>query len=588
MAPDNAETRPGQRTGGDGRGPRNDKGHSDGRRGRDGPRDPRPDRDSGDRQGDGRLRERREWHGDGDRPSRDDRGRRGDRPGDDHRRYDGPKRRYGDRDARRDRSGRSDRRDRPRDRGDAPKARDAGSEPPSQAGGGHDQEQVLTIPSTPQKILFKGVDCEVNGRKDLAMVLYLHGAARLSGGCESNMLRILREAGPGQFSTIRGRVAKQCSEDAMLAFDYLCCQIREDSDRTAIREAAGSGNPFAIHCLIRLDDLSADDSLITTYARSGADEAMLREGLKRLVRKKDSAPAQACLDELDRLAKLRQTVRVEFVRSMKGDAQAMDRLQALSDTFPEAGFLRGYVDAEDREAYIREGMGVHRSTIMSVVSELGISDTPYGRYLAAKRAQAEGDEWVQGMINAAVAGSDDAIGELMPLKNRKDVRKAMSMAFLAHGDVEGLVRSYDGEDTTYLDKYASSDPARMIEVGRAMGGSREVEWLRHCAIGGSTECRDELVAISSSAERRGKQMIYALHDVGADLDAAKLYFDMYGDPALPAVKWLRKVCEDEAAKEYVRSRFEGMGDTATFDSIFVDDGYRSKGGKGSRPRDRRR
>ena len=50
-------------------------------------------------------------------------------------------------------------------------------------------EPSLTIPSTPQRILFKGVDCEVNGRTDLAMILYLHGAAMLSKGCENNMPR---------------------------------------------------------------------------------------------------------------------------------------------------------------------------------------------------------------------------------------------------------------------------------------------------------------------------------------------------------------------------------------------------------------
>ena len=125
---------------------------------------------------------------------------------------------------------------------------------------------------------------------------------------------------------------------------------------------------------------------------------------------------------------------------------------------------------------------------------------------------------------------------------------------------------------------------RMIDVGRHMGGSREVDWLRKCCLDGSSECRDALVAIASVEDRRNKQLIYALHDVCADLDAAKLYFDMYGDPALPAVKWLAKVCEDEEAKEYVRSRFEEMGDLRTFDSIFVDDGYRKRDGKGRRPR----
>ena len=70
------------------------------------------------------------------------------------------------------------------------------------------------------------------------------------------------------------------------------------------------------------------------------------------------------------------------------------------------------------------------------------------------------------------------------------------------------------------------------------------------------------------------------------LDAAKLYFQMYGDPSLPSVKWLSKVCENESVKEYVRTRFEEMGDLATFDYIFVDDGYNSGGDRrrGNGPR----
>ena len=74
-------------------------------------------------------------------------------------------------------------------------------------------------------------------------------------------------------------------------------------------------------------------------------------------------------------------------------------------------------------------------------------------------------------------------------------------------------------------------------------------------------------------------------DVGEDLESARMYFSMYGDRSLPAVKWLAKVCADEQAKEYVRSRFEEMGDLKTFDSIFIDDGYESRdrrGGKGGR------
>ncbi len=67
--------------------------------------------------------------------------------------------------------------------------------------------------------------------------------------------------------------------------------------------------------------------------------------------------------------------------------------------------------------------------------------------------------------------------------------------------------------------------------------------------------------------------------------------DMYGDPSLPSVKWLRKVCENEEAKEFLRTSFEEMNDTATFESIFRDDGYerkRQNRGKGGKQSDKRR
>ena len=111
------------------------------------------------------------------------------------------------------------------------------------------KEQNLTIPSTPQRILFKGVDCEVNGRKDLAMVLYLHGAAQMSLGCENNMLRILREAGPKEFRTIRGRVAGSCPEDAMIAFDYLCATLDDGYDTGLIDTAADAAEEAKLPAL---------------------------------------------------------------------------------------------------------------------------------------------------------------------------------------------------------------------------------------------------------------------------------------------------------------------------------------------------
>ena len=484
---------------------------------------------------------------------------------------------FGDR--RRDRDFRDDRdnRDRRAPRDDHKRESPAENRPPEK------HETVLTIPSTPQRILFKGVDCEVNGRRDLAMVLYLHGAAMMSRGCENNALRMLREMGSGEFSTVRGRVAKSCPEDAMIAFDYLCATLDGNYDRSALDAAAEAGNHLAIYFKIRMEEIEGDDPLIDVFA-SGPDEKMVEDGLKLLVRKKDSVRAEELLRELEHRRKLRQSIRTEFIRAVKDDRTARRRLEELSATFPEAKYLLGYLDTSDREGYLRDGMSEHGDIILSMAHELGISDTPFGKYLSAMKLRSDGEEWIPAMISAAAAGSDEALTELGPVQTRRDVRKGLCSIYLTRGDMAGLIKCYDGEDMSYLERFCAGDPMRMIDVGRHMGGSREVDWLRKCCLDGSAECRDALVAIASVEDRRNKQLIYALHDVGADLDAAKLYFDMYGDPALPAVKWLAKVCEDEEAKEYIRSRFEGMGDLRTFDSIFVDDGYRKRDGKGRRPR----
>lgn len=570
MSPENSDTRKEHRKSGDDRRApyRKDDRRERGPGGRG-----RRDGDRGDRRprtGDGRHGEGR---GDRGGPRREFKDRSRGRDSKDRPRSKDFGDRRRDRDPRRDR----DRRDHGAPRDD--RRRDAPTEnKPTER-----QETVLTIPSTPQRILFKGVDCEVNGRRDLAMVLYLHGAAMMSRGCENNALRMLREMGPGEFSTVRGRVAKSCPEDAMIAFDYLCATLDGNYDRSALDAAAEGGNHLAIYCKIRMEEIEGDDPRIDVFA-SGPDEKMVEDGLKLLVRKKDSARAEELLKELEHRRKLRQSIRTEFIRAVKDDRTARKRLEELSATFPEAEYLLGYLDTSDREEYLRNGMSEHGDIILSMAHELGISDTPFGKYLSAMKLRSDGEEWIPAMISAAAAGSDEALAELGPVQTRRDVRKGLCSIYLTRGDMAGLIKCYDGEDMSYLERFCAGDPMRMIDVGRHMGGSREVDWLRKCCLDGSAECRDALVAIASVEDRRNKQLIYALHDVGADLDAAKLYFDMYGDPALPAVKWLAKVCEDEEAREYVRSRFEEMGDLRTFDSIFVDDGYRKKDGRGRRPR----
>ena len=570
MSPENSDTRKEHRKSGDDRRApyRKDDRRERGPGGRG-----RRDGDRGDRRprtGDGRHGEGR---GDRGGPRRGFKDRSRGRDSKDRSRSKG----FGDRGRDRDSHDDRDRRDRRAPRDDRRRDGPVESKPTER------QETVLTIPSTPQRILFKGVDCEVNGRRDLAMVLYLHGAAMMSRGCENNALRMLREMGPGEFSTVRGRVAKSCPEDAMIAFDYLCATLDGNYDRSTLDAAAEAGNHLAIYFKIRMEEIEGDDPRIDVFA-SGPDEKMVEDGLKLLVRKKDSARAEELLKELEHRRKLRQSIRTEFIRAVKDDRTARRRLEELSATFPEAEYLLGYLDTSDREEYLRNGMSEHGDIILSMAHELGISDTPFGKYLSAMKLRSDGEEWIPAMISAAAAGSDEALAELGPVQTRRDVRKGLCSIYLTRGDMAGLIKCYDGEDMSYLERFCAGDPMRMIDVGRHMGGSREVDWLRKCCLDGSAECRDALVAIASVEDRRNKQLIYALHDVGADLDAAKLYFDMYGDPALPAVKWLAKVCEDEEAKEYVRSRFEEMGDLRTFDSIFVDDGYRKRDGRGRRPR----
>lgn len=538
---------------------------------------PRDSRRDGRRDGQGHGQDRRDGQRRDARPrNHDDKGKgdrpKGDRPQGRDRRYDG----------RRDNQHGQRREHRRDDR--APRGKEE-QRPREQT------EVRLTIPSTPEKILFKGIDCEVNGRKDLALRLYLHGAAKLSGGCESNAARMLREMGRDEFATARGRAAKDSPEEVLVAFDYICSTLDPDYDGSFLESRSSEGDPLAVYSLIRLGRIGGDDPRIDVLAsHADDDEAMVRDGLKLLVRKKDSRKAENHLKAMDRRAKERQSISPAFIKAMKGDASARRRLADLSSTFPDAGFLLGYLDSEDREAYLRGGMQDFSRIIVSMSAELGISDTPFGRFLSAKKVQAQGGDWIQPMINAAVAGSDDAVAELMPVKNRKDVRKGLASMYLARGDAAGLVGCYDGEDAEHLDRYCGLDGNRTVEVARLMGGSRGLDWLKRGCLKGMDECRHELVTMARSGEHNSKQLVYILHDIGEELESAKLYMAMYGDRSLPSVKWLSKVCEDATAKEFLRSRFEQLGETAVFESIFVDDGYekRSKpkgngrGGKGRR------
>ena len=494
------------------------------------------------------------------------RGDRSDRP---------PRREGGYRSDRRDSGFRGDRRDGyggpRRDRDEAPaRWEDA------------DTPMKVTIPSDPQKMLFKGIDCEVNGRKDLAMVLYLHGAAAGSGGCEENAEKILRGMQPFERTGFREKIAELCSEDALIEFDYVRLKLDPTSNRELIDSASSEGNSLAIYCRIRMDEIDPEDPIIDVFAKDAdAHPDRIAKGLDRLRRRHGSEKAAGILKKVEHRRQERQTINETFAKAMRNDAKALARLEKLADDFPEAGFLAGYIESDDPEAYLRENMDGNRDLIIAVSSNLRL-DTPFGTYLSAMKAKNEGDDWIPAMIAAARAGSPEAEAELGSAKSRGDVARALAEIRLEKGDVAALARMYDGEDAEFLDRYCDGDAEKMLEVGRTLGGDRELDWLKRCCRNGEEECRDAVVQMASDESRWSKRLVYTLHDVGADMDAAKLYFAMEGDPTLPSPKWLAKVCGEDEVKEYVRSVFEGKGDLEGFEAIFADDGYEDRKRSGPR------
>jgi len=259
-------------------------------------------------------------------------------------------------------------------------------------------ERKLSIPSTAQKILFKGVDFEENGKTDTALALYLHGIVLLSGGCEKNALRILRNAGRDEFDNVRERIAVRCSEDALIVFDRLCYSLNSDYPTPVLDKGVSEGNPVAIYSKILLEELDGEDASIDLFVNAVDDkEEMVVNGLKLLVRKKDSVKAENHLKNLDNRKKKKQSLRGTFIKAMKGESYAVRELEKLSDELKEAAFYKGYLTAHENgesEEYLRDNMESFRDVILSTASEFGISDTAYGKYLRAKRIQTNDGDWV--------------------------------------------------------------------------------------------------------------------------------------------------------------------------------------------------
>ncbi len=529
----------GRRDGGSYR--RNDRRSDDRNRGERRPRD-------SDREG----RPRRDGHRDSRGPPRGDRR--------DSRR-DGPPR--GDRPFRGERPPRSDR----PPRGDGPKKEFV--------------RRPKIISNDPQKLLFRGVDLQSKGENNDALVLFIHGSVLMSKGCENNALRLLDEMGAQSFKDVREAIAFDCSEDALVEFDYMCRLKDPGYDASFLEEKYSEGNRQAIYRKISLEEVDGEDPIIDVFAKD-PDDPRVTEGLRLLVKRKDSKKAAGIIESLKERDVRRQYVHTAFTRAMKGDKKSLRDLEKLATEFREAEFFLGYIKARDKGdaiPWLKDNFDRYGDLIISEEFNLRIGETPYGMYLRAKKIQSKKEDWVPSMIKAARYGSEEAMEELRPLSRRTDIKKAISEIHLKNGDIEGLIDDYVNglEETQYLDKYCESVPARIVEVGHRIGESkpmREIDWLRAHAF--MAECRDALVPLAKDERYRSRKLLFALHDVGKNIEAADLFFSMDGDREQPAIKWLQKVCRDEDAKEHVRQHYESIDDLATFDFIFEDDGYKRR------------
>lgn len=447
----------------------------------------------------------------------------------------------------------------------------------------------MRISSDPQKLLFRGVDLQAKGNGDAAMVMFLHGSALMSKGCENNALRLLEMTGSDGLGHLREKISEHCSEDALVEFDYLCI-LNGGKERSFLDSNLSERNEHAIYRAICLGEINGDDPIIDVFASRHDDEdAKIMDGLKLLKKNKDSRMADRHLLRFEDRRKRRQSIHSAFARAMNGETFAMKELTGLSDEFPEAEFFLGYVKAKesgDPVPWLRSKYSEFGETMISEEFNLRIGETPFGMFLRAKKIQSRKEDWIPSMIKAAKNGSEEALEELRPLMYRPDIKKAIANVHLINNDFDALARDFaEGLDETYyLDTFCGKVPEMVVEAGRRIGETdpmREIDWYRAHAF--MEECRNAIAGRKDNERYRSRKLIYALHDVGKNIEAAELYFRMDGCPEQPAVKWLAKVCRDEDAKEYIRSHYESVGDLDTFEYIFADDGYKKR----PRSRDRR-
>ena len=498
----------------------------------------------------------------------------------DHREHDGKKREGGFRKDRKDYS------DRPRREGGFKDRRSDGrrefrkEERPRREES--PEPRKLLLPQDASRLLYRGIDCQINGNDDLAMIMFLHGSVMMSEGCENNADRILKAVDKSEFTSLRTRIGPQCSEDALTEYDYLCIRRYSSYDRTFFDSEYSKQNTHAIYRKICLKEIEGDDPIIDVFAsRYPDDDKKVMKGLDLLRRKKDSVSAESHLTRIEDGIKLKQSIYVMFTRAVNGDTRAVQELKQNSKKVPEAAFFSEFLAAraEGNEIeWLRAKYPQYKDLIISRQGEFKIQDDPFGMYLKAKNLEMKKEEYMSVMMNAARAGCPEAIDELSGKMFRNDVRKCLAGIHLKNNDLPNLIIVYQAglDDMYYLDQYCGGDQEKILEVGKELGKqsiAKEIDWLKDHYDKGMEFCRQALVDKSTDDFYRSKKMIYTLHDIGADREAAELYFEMEGDPEVPSVKWLKKVCGDEDVKEFVRRHFEERDDIATFDSIFEDDGY---------------
>ncbi len=460
----------------------------------------------------------------------------------------------------------------------------------------------LRLPTDASRLLYKGIDCQINGNNNLAVIMFVNGSVMMSEGCENNALRILREIGKENFISMRTDISPQCSKDALVEFDYLCMTLKKGYDRSFFDRMYGEGSIQAIYRSICMEEVDGDDPIIDEFASAYPDEDQkVFKGLEFLVRKKDSERAEKHLDRIKDMIELKRSVNVMFTRAMNGDARAVKELKEASKKVPEAAFYSEFLVARaegDQVEWLRSKYPQYKDLIIARQGEFKIMDTPFGQFLKAKSLESKKEEYMSVMMNAARAGCQEAIDELTTKMFRNDVRRCLAAIYLKENDLEDLIIVYQAglDDMYYLDQYCGNDRDRILEVGKALGKqslNKEIDWLKDHYDKGMDFCKDAIVELSRDELYHNKRMIYALHDIGEDMEAAELYFQMEDDPEVPSVKWLKKVCTSDEVLDHIRGHYEEKDDMKTFEFIFAEDDYerrpkkkglsnRGKGGKRGR------